>query len=100
MSGPTLWPVTNGHVHVIPSIGIGASIETDHVAWLASTEPCILCGLRSPNFVVGHNMPGYLPESDPWITADWETARNALLEDMDRHADSLGDMLEPADAET
>jgi hypothetical protein len=43
------------------------------------------------NYVVGHNMPGYLPESDPWITADWETARNALLEDMDRHADLLAE---------
>jgi hypothetical protein len=43
------------------------------------------------NFVVGHNMPGYLPESDPWITDDWESARDSLLEDMDRHADSLAD---------
>ena len=46
------------------------------------------------NYVVGHNMPGYLPESDPWITSDWETARNALLEDMDRHADSLADVFD------
>lgn len=44
------------------------------------------------NYVVGHNMPGYLPESDPWITTDWETARDALLEDMERHADSLTDL--------
>lgn len=43
------------------------------------------------NYVVGHNMPGYLPESDPWITSDWESARDSLLEDMDRHADSLAD---------
>ncbi len=48
------------------------------------------------NYVVGHNMPGYLPESDPWISSDWEEARNALLEDMDRHADSLADFEDDA----
>jgi hypothetical protein len=46
------------------------------------------------NYVVGHNMPGYLPESDPWISSDWEEARNALLEDMDRHADSLAELFD------
>ncbi len=49
------------------------------------------------NYVVGHNMPGYLPESDPWITDDWGTARAALKEDMERHADSLADFEEDGD---
>jgi hypothetical protein len=28
-------------------------------------------------------MPGYLPESDVWITRDWEAARDSLIEDLE-----------------
>jgi hypothetical protein len=49
------------------------------------------------NYVVGHNMPGYLPESEPWITADWESARNSLIFDLEKHADNLADILDDGD---
>src|SRR5437016_5443016 len=39
------------------------------------------------NYVVGHNMPGYLPESDPYVFADWESARNDLIWELDSIAD-------------
>jgi hypothetical protein len=32
-------------------------------------------------------MPGYLPESDVWITADWESARASLADDLARISD-------------
>ena len=39
------------------------------------------------NYVVGHNMPGYLPESDPYVVADWESARDSLIWELDSIAD-------------
>lgn len=33
-------------------------------------------------YAVGHNLVGYLPESDVWITDDWDSAKGALIEDM------------------
>jgi hypothetical protein len=46
------------------------------------------------NYVTGHNMAGYLPESDPWITADWESARDSLLWDLESVADYFAEGLE------
>lgn len=36
------------------------------------------------NWVVGHNLPGYLPESDPIDNVDWEEAMHTLHEEVDR----------------
>lgn len=36
------------------------------------------------NWAVGHNMPGYLPEADVYITSDWASARDALVADLER----------------
>lgn len=46
---------------------------------------------------VGHNMPGYLPESDVWHTSDWASAMQSLREDIDRAADWIyqADYTEP-----
>lgn len=43
------------------------------------------------NYAVGHNMPGYLPESDVWITGDWESAKQYLIDEMDRTGDFFFD---------
>ena len=39
------------------------------------------------NWVVGYNMPGYLPEMDPWVTSDWEQARDYLISEIERSAE-------------
>lgn len=52
-----------------------------------------------PNYVVGHNLPGYLPESDPWITDSWESARDALIDDLERLADHASDLAGDLDLE-
>jgi hypothetical protein len=39
-------------------------------------------------YAVGHNMVGYLPESDVWYARSFDSARQALIEDMDHAADS------------
>lgn len=39
-------------------------------------------------YVVGYNTPGYLPESDPYICEDADSAKRALIDDMLRHADT------------
>lgn len=45
------------------------------------------------HYHAGHNIPGYLPmEDDPATYATYQDARDALLEDMDRHADGAADM--------
>ena len=31
----------------------------------------------------GFNMPGYMPDSDPMVTSDWELAYDALMFDLD-----------------
>jgi hypothetical protein len=40
------------------------------------------------NWAVGNNMPGYMPEGEVWITSDWEAARDSLIDDLQRAADS------------
>jgi hypothetical protein len=46
------------------------------------------------NFAAGHNMPGYLPESDVWITRYHSSAVLSLLDDIERYADSEAELLE------
>lgn len=43
------------------------------------------------NWATGHNMPGYMPESDVFITSDWADARDALIADLERAADQDSD---------
>jgi hypothetical protein len=45
-------------------------------------------------YCVGHNMVGYLPESDVWYTERWDDAKSSLLDDLDRYADHLAEMIE------
>ena len=42
-------------------------------------------------FTVGHNMPGYLPEADNWSTTDWDSAKRACIDKMERDADFYDD---------
>lgn len=43
------------------------------------------------NYAVGHNMPGYLPESDVEIFTEWEDAKRYLIDIMERDADFYDD---------
>ena len=43
-------------------------------------------------YVVGHSMPGYLPESDPWAHDSWESAKADLLNTIDRDGDHYQDI--------
>lgn len=45
-------------------------------------------------WVCGHNMGGYSPESSPYITSSWGSAKDCLLEEIDRDANSLYDGLD------
>lgn len=50
------------------------------------------------NYAVGHNVAGYLPESDVYIVEDFETAKAYLIHDLLFHADyaetgDIGDAL-------
>lgn len=51
------------------------------------------------NWVVGHNMVGYLPESDPWVTSDHEAAKQSLVDDLERFADQAEDGGDHTEAE-
>lgn len=42
-------------------------------------------------FVVGSNLPGYLPESDPYAFDDVDSALDSLVSDVDSHADILAE---------
>jgi hypothetical protein len=41
------------------------------------------------NYAVGRNIPGYLSEGDVYVTGDYESAKAALIEDLDRYGDEL-----------
>lgn len=41
----------------------------------------------------GHNLVGYLPESNPYVTTDWQSAHDSLVDDIVQHRDSLYDAL-------
>jgi hypothetical protein len=38
-------------------------------------------------YSVGHNISGYLPESDPYVTTDYASAKQVLIDDMVHQAD-------------
>lgn len=40
------------------------------------------------NWSVGHNMPGYMPEGEPYIFANWEDAREALTNDLEQASEA------------
>jgi hypothetical protein len=40
-------------------------------------------------WIVGQNLAGYMPNSSPFLTTDWESAKNSLADDIERWADSL-----------
>ncbi len=50
-------------------------------------------------YVSGHNMQGYMPESAPYLTTDWESACNSLVWDIESFADYLGQGLDPENAD-
>ena len=41
------------------------------------------------HFHVGWNMPGYLPEMEPYKCETWEAAKALMIEEMDRIGDGL-----------
>lgn len=57
-----------------------------------TSEPTI------PAYAVGSNLAGYLPEGDVYLTRDWESARSALRDKLDRLADYLADGVEYLDS--
>jgi len=42
-------------------------------------------------YVVGHNMAGYLPDSDPYYTDDETSAKRYLYDEMDAYGDYLSE---------
>lgn len=38
-------------------------------------------------YIIGHNMTGYLPESEPYAFSDHASAKQALIDDLLRYAD-------------
>lgn len=45
--------------------------------------------LPSKLFSVGHNMAGYMPESDIYVMSDFESAKQSLVADIESLAESL-----------
>lgn len=43
---------------------------------------------RAP-WAAGWNMPGYMPDSEPTAFADWESARDYIVSEMERSADDI-----------
>ena len=41
------------------------------------------------NYIAGWNMPGYLPEVDPWVTDNYDDAVEYLLDEMARYSETL-----------
>lgn len=39
------------------------------------------------HYHVGYNMPGYMPDMEPWTTDSFEEARDFLLDELGRHLD-------------
>ena len=42
-------------------------------------------------YVVGSNMPGYMPDSEPWATSSWFDAQAAMIDELLRDADTVED---------
>lgn len=51
------------------------------------------------HFHTGHNMPGYLPESDVFQAETFDEAKACLMEEMQWAAESLYDVNEPIGAD-
>ena len=49
------------------------------------------------HYHVGHNIPGYLPESDVYYAEDALTAKSVLISDIDYAGDSIFDVGEDED---
>lgn len=49
-------------------------------------------------FVVGHNSPGYLPESEGWEFGLWADAVSALVEEVERYVEDAALTLAEANA--
>jgi hypothetical protein len=52
-----------------------------------------------PLFSAGHNQPGYLPDSSPTVTRDWQLARDTLIEDLRYAADATQTWADPHDCD-
>ena len=52
-----------------------------------------------PLFSAGHNQPGYLPDSSPTLTRDWQLARDSLAEDLRAAADATQTWADPHDCD-
>jgi hypothetical protein len=52
---------------------------------------------RKPKIVVGMNMPGYMPDSEPSEYFGWEDARKALIALLDEAASADGDNIAAAE---
>jgi hypothetical protein len=52
-----------------------------------------------PLFSAGHNQPGYLPDSSPMLTRDWQLARDTLIEDLHDAADATQTWADPHDCD-
>lgn len=39
------------------------------------------------HYHVGYNMPGYLPDQDPWVTNSESAAKESMIETLDRHGE-------------
>lgn len=46
------------------------------------------------NWAVGWNMPGYMPDTEPYIHESWEAAKTDLIEELYRAADDFDDDLD------
>jgi len=46
---------------------------------------------QASNYACGHNMPGYMPESDVEIFDTFADARDYLVDELRRYADHLAD---------
>jgi hypothetical protein len=45
--------------------------------------------MGSKLYSIGHNISGYMSESQPYITSDFEAAKEALMSDVESFAESL-----------
>jgi hypothetical protein len=52
-----------------------------------------------PLFSAGHNQPGYLPDSEPVVTRDWQLARDTLIDDLRFAADATETWADPHDCD-
>ena len=46
------------------------------------------------NYAVGWNMPGYMPDTEPYVHATFEEARADVIEELNRAIDDYGEEAE------